>query len=362
MTKKSKHVRVYLPMHILRAILEKIFWKRRCELKLVCKNWKKVVDEIQSDERLPWLMYFDYSKPIDTCKLFDPSTPTTYSLKKDPEKSKLLLDACTLDIKHGWILLKKCKFTATQFFIYSPFTGETIDFPDLQILGDSWGKIAMSSISPYCIVAQLMFGSHYFKTCYIGSRDWSETFEVIVDEPANLLVDMACGEETVYCLFSTGFSTGKVGEFNIKHQTWRWIQHEMVEGLVVGDRNTHACSRVSICYIDGDIVMLQYLDCYCCPCKAWRLDLKSKKWEAANGDHHFGSKAVFLSKSHSPLFVPASGNAGGYGGNAYDCFYGVAKEVNDFGKNYAFLKNRKPNESESRYWIQPPLMNNLSLR
>lgn len=100
--------------------------------------------------------------------------------------------------------------------------------------------------------------------------------------------------------------------------------------------------------------MIQYLNCYCCPCKSWRLDLKSNKWEAGSGNHLFGNKGVFLSKWCSPLFVPARGNARGYGGkNCHSC-YGVVEEPNVFGEDYGLLENRKAAWKSYRYWIQPP--------
>lgn len=60
----------YLPKDILRSILEKVPWRERRRLSLVCKNWIELVNEIQANEFLPWLIhinewYFDWNKFIN---------------------------------------------------------------------------------------------------------------------------------------------------------------------------------------------------------------------------------------------------------------------------------------------------------
>lgn len=123
-----------LPEEILEIIMKKLVRSERIIMSSTCKNWQNRYLEFgscsnNSYEVLPWLMACAWD--VGIINLFDPTAQRTYTLKSKPRrKPYTILDFYS---RNGWTLFSLEKPDRVCFFLYTPFTNEIIELPELKI-------------------------------------------------------------------------------------------------------------------------------------------------------------------------------------------------------------------------------------
>ncbi|KAL5768457.1 hypothetical protein ACOSP7_015004 [Xanthoceras sorbifolium] len=370
-TKKKSELKQdphYLSKDIVRLIMEKLPWKERVQLSLVCKSWKNLFDEIQdTEEFLPWVMCFDSGDGGATCKLSDPSTHTCYTLKKPTygTERELLFGANICASRCGWVLLSNLIFVPSHlpcyynkiYFLYSPFTNKIIEFPLLE--SDETRKATFSSNpdSPddcSIIALSIQGGNLFIKTCNLGSKLW-KTFEFNNVTNKYSIYDDVDDVDVVYAggFFYYFFNDGKMVAFNIKQQEWKLLT---VELPVTVSPYSHTIGL--FVSFNGDVILrsqnLHYRWGF------WRFDLLEKKWVDV-GDEIIEKQVIFLGSigfdtCPSSFSVPALGNAREFAGNTdFSCCYSIFN-IMRHSKYYKWLEDDK---RRKKIWIRPPFPNPL---
>lgn len=337
----------YLPPDIQKQILEKISTgKERHKLSLICKEWKQLFDEIQSEEHLPWIICFnlDERNSSNTCYLFNPSTQTTYNIKppENPHDRNLFVGAYLHDIARGWLLFFQGKYNQNLFFLYSPFTNQIIKFPKL-ISGlikptIKLARISLKSTDPDYIIVNT--DNQFVKTCHVSEESWNSDYTL---EDTSGLVDLVSCNDVFYCLFSSG----KSGGFDVKSRVWTWFSYANEECI-------HPRIWISL---RKEIVMLAVSRDWN-SWSLWKLDLVKKKWVVVD-EESLKKEVMFIGyESRTSLTsVPATGKANGYGGHMFTCnYYRVLHwPVGGRSSTMASSDYSLVDGMVRKYWIQPPL-------
>ncbi|KAL5835593.1 hypothetical protein ACOSQ3_015151 [Xanthoceras sorbifolium] len=230
----------YLSKDIVRLIMEKLPWKDKSK---------------DTEEFLPWGLRFYWDNQNSdgggTCKLFDLSTETCYTVEKPTYGTEReLVGAVICASRCGWVLFSKLIFVYNHsshyrnkiFFLYSPFTNEIIEFPLLERDQSQEATFSSNPDSPDCTVIALSTRgiNLCIKTCPLGGG-----------------------------FFYLLFKNGKLGAFNIKQQEWKWltVQYPVTVRTMSHDSYTNGLS-VSF---NGGVILCSREDHH--PWSFFKLDL-----------------------------------------------------------------------------------------
>ncbi|KAH7572020.1 hypothetical protein JRO89_XS04G0186600 [Xanthoceras sorbifolium] len=244
--------------------------------------------DIDTEEFLPWGLRFYWDNQNSdgggTCKLFDLSTETCYTVEKPTYGTEReLVGAVICASRCGWVLFSKLIFVYNHsshyrnkiFFLYSPFTNEIIEFPLLERDQSQEATFSSNPDSPDCTVIALSTRgiNLCIKTCPLGGKSWN-TFEfnnVTYKHSLCRLLNSTFILDMVYAggFFYLLFKNGKLGAFNIKQQEWKWltVQYPVIVRTMSHDSYTNGLS-VSF---NGDVILCSREDHH--PWSFFKLDL-----------------------------------------------------------------------------------------
>ncbi|KAJ4837869.1 hypothetical protein Tsubulata_019753 [Turnera subulata] len=311
-----------LPDDALRLVFARTSYADHIRLRLVCKSWKRLLEDedIKPEfHRLPWIMFFDCHRVRviesgrrliwSSCKLYDPSSRKTYTVEegvKSEQEGGKFVNAAILESKHGWVLFQQkhgsSNSTSTynninnatsSFFLYCPFTGETIDLPQLNRGVDQCTfSCSPTSKEEECVFFAFRYsygrkdnvsihcrGDQAWKTVEAGYGLRSRIFSVVYSNG------------TFYCLYENG----ALGALTVATQEW----HLLCQGM----------KKIPWypCFIeyDGQLTIVH---------EAWQtifhFDFSKETWVEEAG--HAWDGAVFGSRgiwSSNPLSISALGDA-----------------------------------------------------
>ncbi|KAL5768456.1 hypothetical protein ACOSP7_015003 [Xanthoceras sorbifolium] len=282
----------YLSKDIVRLIMEKLPWKDKSK---------------DTEEFLPWGLRFYWDNQNSdgggTCKLFDLSTETCYTVEKPTYGTEReLVGAVICASRCGWVLFSKLIFVYNHsshyrnkiFFLYSPFTNEIIEFPLLERDQSQEATFSSNPDSPDCTVIALSTRgiNLCIKTCPLGGKSWN-TFEfnnVTYKHSLCRLLNSTFILDMVYAggFFYLLFKNGKLGAFNIKQQEWKWltVQYPVTVRTMSHDSYTNGfhTNGLSVAF-NGDVILRSQ--------DFWRFELSEKKWVAV-GDEIIEIQVIFL--------------------------------------------------------------------
>ncbi|KAJ4822013.1 hypothetical protein Tsubulata_041260 [Turnera subulata] len=344
-----------LPDDALRLIFSKTSFVDQIQLKLVCKSWKKLLDEgdIRSANILPWKMFYSWQRVADDqglveglCKLYDPSHRKTYTLedgitKRGPEATHKFVGAEILESKYGFVLFQK-RTSFGSLFLYCPFTSEVIDLPKLERHA-TLATFSSNPTSADCLFFALRMGgsaamdSISISLCRRGDHAW-KTIQVLDSITGSyLLRGVAYSNGAFFCLFEYG----QLGAFNVATERWDLLFSEKWQS----------------CYYpfesDGRLFSVQYTHGF----RISRFDFSSRNW--VQGASRKDLAAFPQHDSYSSMLIPAVGEATQLGGTLNTIFPTTGVKHYSF-RTYDYLpllnaySKTKLSSGMSSVWIQPP--------
>ncbi|XP_021671109.2 F-box protein At1g49360-like [Hevea brasiliensis] len=358
------------PDDILRIIFSRLDLVDRIRMRMVCKDWRRLMSEIpyQLQGKSPWILSYDirdmkylYARPI--CKLTDPVSKKTYIIKISNEARKLFLDAISCASKFGWVLLsqrvpnhgsKRQSLCFWRFFVYCPFNNKFIKLPRWD--GDSYTGATFSTdpTSPDCIffIFEIKGGGSLkalISICRIGDKKWTK-LKFHVPEEYNSDIHPWGNWEVAYenGLFYTVSVTGLVGVFDVKLQEWKLLtsssQFRFARTcyVIVSQEELFMVRKFKIYY--GFIWMM------------WRFDMVQKQWveeEKCNWEN----QVLFL--GCTSFSAEAVGELSTYANMIYfECdrpnyYSSLSSGEIDF--DYRFFGRVISKTKCGKTWIQPPI-------
>ncbi|KAL5837863.1 hypothetical protein ACOSQ3_015032 [Xanthoceras sorbifolium] len=218
-----------LPIHILNLIAERLYYIDQIRFRAVCKSWRSnIYDDIKFADKLPWIMGYSGTKKIQRSLfyLYEPSQKRRYRLK-----NKILLGAELRASKFGWLLLSKkltksytcsSSFSSSFFFFYSPFTGEIIQLPELQMEAINRATFSTAPTSSDCVifVINLCYRANKFCVNTFSLRDttWSSHWFNDYHGHGSLIYNVAYAKGVFYCAFH---AFDMMGAYNPALHEWK---------------------------------------------------------------------------------------------------------------------------------------------
>ncbi|KAF2300090.1 hypothetical protein GH714_008419 [Hevea brasiliensis] len=157
-------------------------------MRTVCKDWRRLMNEIpyQLQGKLPWLLTYGTREMeyLSRCKLTDPVSRKTYSVKVSNKRRKRFLYAISCASKFGWVLFSRrvpnhgCRRHSLWWFsAYCPFNNKIIKLP--RWYGDSHdgATFSIDPTSPDCIffifkIKEDRSMKALISICRIGDKKW----------------------------------------------------------------------------------------------------------------------------------------------------------------------------------------------
>ncbi|KAJ4828021.1 hypothetical protein Tsubulata_042497 [Turnera subulata] len=345
-----------LPDDALRLIFSKTSFVDHIRLKLVCKSWKKLLDEgdIRSENILPWIMFCRW-QPVKgdeglvegLCKLYDPSHRKTYTLEDgitnrgsgSKERHKFV-GAAILESKYGWVLFQKR--TSCSLFLYCPFTSEVIDLPELERPATE-ATFSSNPTSAGCLF--FAFSREWdsaaedtisISLCRRGDHAW-KTIQVMDSINGSFLLrGVAYSNGTFYCLFAYG----QLGAFNVATEQWVLLFSEEWQ------------SSYYLFDSGGQLFSVQHWNGF----RISRFDFSSRNW--VQGASRQDLAAFTQYDSYSSMLIPSVGEATQLGGALNILSPMDVKHYSYRTNGYLPLLNaysKTPfSVGMSSVWIQPP--------
>ncbi|KAJ4835227.1 hypothetical protein Tsubulata_021053 [Turnera subulata] len=310
--KDAKFKRLELSDDILRIILSKLSFVDCTRLRIVCKRWKKLIEEEISTPVgiLPWQMIFRWqpagaSQVKSICKLYDPSDSKTYTVEHGikGEERKKFVNARPCFSKYGWVFFAKLTDDGENHicFVYSPFANEVIDLPELK--GGYHFRPAFSS-SPastdclfFCFCSKT-YGGGWINICRQGDQAWTRVVEAYGVE-AGIIGGI---DSVVYLngIFFCLFNCKRFGGFNAIKQEWFFLDNHC-SALVV--MPLHLIGFATMAESDGQLFMM-FVDFGMPEWCIVRFDFSQNMFIKEEG---LGNRALFSSNSNASL-IPAVGD------------------------------------------------------
>ncbi|XP_021678710.2 F-box protein At1g49360-like [Hevea brasiliensis] len=348
------------PDDILRLIFSRLDWVDRIHKRTVCKDWIRLMNEIpyQLQGKLPWLLTYVTCEMeyLSLCKLTDPVSRKTYSVKISNKPRKHFLYAISCASKFGWVLFSRrvpnhgCRRHSLWWFsVYCPFNNKIIKLP--RWYGDSHdgATFSIDPTSPDCIffifkIKEDRSMKALISICRIGDKKWRKLKFPVPGEFKNYIYPWQNWEvEYVNGGFYTVSATGLVGVFDVKLQEWKLLTSSSQFG------------NAPICYAivsQEQLFMVGELQLDS-GWMVWRFDTVHKQW-VEEEKCNWKNRVIFL--GCTSFFAEAVGELSTHA-SIYKCYIPnySSSMSSEFEFNHSLYGKVIPKPIFGRTWIQPPM-------
>ncbi|XP_042477780.1 F-box/kelch-repeat protein At1g57790-like [Macadamia integrifolia] len=368
-----------LPTEILEHIMADLYLSDITSFHEVCKQWSSIErprtqllirygyeyrHRCRSMNQIPWLLMSNllvydvlvaflqnsHTHLTSSCTLIVPSSSSSSSSSKKTYSIKIEGigpndDTQVCSTKFGWLLLSQTHPYRTTFFLYSPFTNERIDLPDL----DSKFDVATFSSVPTSTDC-IFFVLHYttkvtISICRQGDKAWSSSS---FSNGFSLIKDVVYSKGLFYC--ST--IRGALAAFDVSQRSWRVLS----EFRPLLDSSCYDYSSFMVGDVEEELLFILLSNS-----GGWalvhKLDRSVKMWVKVE---NLTDKSLFVSSASTSVMVSKNKRTERVMNRVYHCL------PNEPPKFYS-LKGSKSYISSSTYgdlpnkefpkkfiWIEPP--------